>query len=353
MRSLSKKSVIIITLAVIVALVIVAISVVDAIIQKRNTPHTHTSISMGSVVSQKIYGADICADISKAISTLDSEKLSVTSLSSEISEINANAGKSAVTVSDETLNYIKMCIEIANKTNGAFNPLMGAVIDLWDIGTANPRVPTEAEIEKALAFCDYSQIQIDGRCVYLPQKGMKLHLGASGKGIACDTACGILKNQGTVRGAVISVGGSVVTYGENPEQSGWTIGVRDPKSNANATLGVLKLYGENYISTSGSYEKYFEFNGVRYHHILDYSTGAPADRELVSVTIVAPSGILSDALSTACFVLDIKSSIQILSEYDCQAIFVFENGDIAITDGLENSFELRNDSYRIAQVIKV
>ena len=350
MKGLSKKSVIIIFIAVVVAIAIIAVAVVDAVLQKRNTPVTHTGIAMGSVVSQKIYGDDVCKEISQAISTLDTEKLSVKSLTSEISKINENAGKSVVAVSDETLNYIKTCIDIANKTNGAFNPLMGALIDLWNIESANPSVPSNEDVEKALLLCDYTQIQIDGNSVYLPKEGMKIHLGASGKGIACDTACGILKASDSVRGAVISVGGSVVTYGKNPESDCWTIGVRDPKGNVNDILGVLKLSGENYISTSGSYEKYFEKDGIRYHHILDYSIGAPAQRELMSVTVVAPSGILSDALSTACFVLDTEDSLEILSKYSCQAIFVFENGDIIVTDEISDTFEIRNNSYRIAQV---
>ena len=280
MKSLSKKSVIIIIVAVVVALAIIAVAVVDAVLQKRNTPHTHTGIAMGSVVSQKIYGDNVCAEISQTVATLDSEKLSVTSLSPEISKINANAGKSAVMVSDETLNYIKACIDIANKTNGAFNPLMGALIDLWNIESVSPRVPSDEDIERVLPLCDYTKIQLDGNSVYLPQEGMKLHLGAAGKGIACDAACEIIKGSDSVRGAVISVGGSVVTYGKNPEAKHWTIGVRDPKGAVNDMLGVLKLEGEKYISTSGSYEKYFDRDGVRYHHILDYSTGTPAQREL-------------------------------------------------------------------------
>ena len=147
-----------------------------------------------------------------------------------------------------------------------------------------------------------------------------------------------------------AVGGSVMTYGKNSKTDCWTIGLRDPKGSVNDTLGVLRLDGENYVSTSGSYEKYFEQNGVRYHHIIDYSVGAPAQRELVSVTVVAPSGILSDSLSTACFVLDMDSALEVLSHYDCQAIFVFENGDIIVTDGLADKLEIRDDSYRIVQV---
>lgn len=350
MKTLSKRSVIIIVVAVIAALAIITVSVIDAIIQKRNTPHTHTGISMGSVVSQKIYGDDICSDVFQAVLTLDSERLSTTSLNSEISQINANAGKSAVAVSDETLNYIKACIDIANKTSGAFNPLMGALIDLWDIESSSPSVPTGEDIEQALLLCDYTQIQIDGNTVFLPREGMKLHLGASGKGIACDAAQSVIRNSGDVNGAVISVGGSVMTYGENPETDYWSIGVRDPRGGINDMLGVLMLEGENYISTSGSYEKYFEKDGVRYHHILDYSTGAPARGDLLSVTVVAPSGILSDTLSTACFVLGIEASLDVLSHYGCQALFVLENGDVFVTDGLSDRLEIRNDFYTIAEV---
>lgn len=350
MKSLSKKSVIIIVAAAMVALAIITVSVIDAAIQNRNTPHTHTSISMGSVVSQKIYGDDVCQEVSNAVAVLDSDKISTTSFASEISKINQNAGKSPVTVSDETLGYIKACIDIANKTDGAFNPLMGALIDLWDIESSSPSVPAGEDIEQALSLCDYTQIQIDGNTVFLPREGMKLHLGASGKGIACDAAQSVIRNSSGVNGAVISVGGSVMTYGENPETDYWSIGVRDPKGGANDMLGVLRLEGENYISTSGSYEKYFEKDGVRYHHILDYSTGAPACSDLLSVTIVAPSGILSDALSTACFVLGVEASLDVLSQYGCHAVFVLENGDVMVTDGLADRLEILNDSYTIVRL---
>ena len=353
MKALSKKSVIIIVVAIAIALAIILVAIADAVYQKRNTPHTHTGIAMGSAVSQKIYGNNICADVFDAISSLDTDKLSTTTDSSEISLINNNAGKCAVTVSDETINYIKLCIELAEKTNGAFNPLMGALIDLWDIESANPQIPTNQEIEQASLLCDYTQIQIDGNKVYLPKEGMKLHLGAAGKGIACDSTRETIEKSGDVRGAVVSVGGSVMTYGKNPENDCWTVGVRDPKGNVNDLLGVLKSDGESYTSTSGSYEKYFEQDGKRYHHILDYSTGAPAGSELVGVTVVAPSGILSDALSTACFVLGVENSLPILSQYNCQAIFVFGNGNIIITEGIADSFELRNNSYRIAQVAQL
>lgn len=351
MKTLSKKSVVIIIIAAVVAVAIIAASVIDAVYQKRNTPFTHTGIAMGSAVSQKIYGENICADVFDAISVLDTDKLSITSVNSEISKINENAGESAVEVSDETVNHLKACIELANNTSGAFNPLMGALIDLWDIESENPRIPTVQEIEQALLLCDYTQIQLDGNSVYLPKEGMKLHLGAAGKGIACDTAYNVITGADHVRGAVISVGGSVMTLGKSAEDDGWTIGVRDPKGSIDDMLGVLTAFSEKYISTSGSYEKYFEQDGERYHHILDYSTGTPVESELVSVTVVAPSGMLSDALSTACFVLGTENSREILSKYNSQAIFVFENGDIIITDGLAESFELRSDSYRIAQVM--
>ena len=353
MKALSKKSVIIIIVAAVLAAVIVAVSVVDAAWQKRNELHTHTGIAMGSVVSQKIYGDNICSEIFDAICALDTDKLSTTSDSAEISLINDSAGKSEVAVSDETISYLRLCIDLADKTNGAFNPLMGALIDLWNIESANPEVPTAQEIEQALLLCDYTQIQIDGNSVYLPKEGMKLHLGAAGKGIACDVAYDVICRAQHNRGAVISVGGSIMTVGKSLEDDGWTVGVRDPEGSINDMLGVLTVFSEKYISTSGSYEKYFEQDGKRYHHILDYSTGAPAESELVSVTVVAPSGMLSDALSTACFVLGAENSFQILSEYSCQAIFVFENGDIIITDGIADSFELRSDSYRIVQVAQL
>ncbi len=352
MKSLSKKSVIIIIVAGIVAVAIVAVSVIDAVYQSRNKAVTHTTIAMGSVVSQTIYGGsqDVCLSVSQAVATLDEERLSSTSLVSEIIQINKNAGIAPVTVSDETLSYIIAGIEISNKTNGAFNICMGALIDLWDIDGQAPRVPTQQEIDVALSLCDYTQIHIDGNNVFLARSGMKIHLGAIGKGAGCDVAVDTIKQNEDVAGAVVSVGGSVATYGENPTSDYWTVGIRDPQGSVNSQLGIIRISGEKYISTSGSYEKYFEQDGKKYHHILDYSTGAPVESTLVSVTVIAPDGYLSDALSTACFALDTETALATLEYYGCDAIFVFENGDVTLTKGVAENFTLQNESYRIAQV---
>jgi len=204
-----------------------------------------------------------------------------------------------------------LALEIMEASSGAFSPWLGAIVKLWNIN-GEPYLPTEEEIDQAL-----------GR--------RELDLGAYGKGAACDTALRIL--QGNCKAAVVNLGGNILTYGQKPWRKPFQIALRDPKGGPNDTVGTFTLRGTHFISTSGSYEKYFEQDGERYHHIFDPQTGWPAGREpgLVSVTVISSGengGALGDMLSTACFVLGYEASVDLLEKYGCDALFIYENGDV-------------------------
>jgi len=201
-----------------------------------------------------------------------------------------------------------LALEITQASGGAFDPWLGAVVKLWNIN-GDPYLPTQEEVDQAL-----------GR--------PELDLGAYGKGAACDEALRIL--QGNCKAAVINLGGNILTYGQKPWGQPFQIALRDPKGGPNETIGTFTLRGTRFISTSGSYEKFFEQDGQKYHHIFDPQTGYPAKREpgLISVTVISDHGALGDMLSTACFVLGYENSQELLSEYHCDALFLYEGGDI-------------------------
>ena len=202
---------------------------------------------------------------------------------------------------------------------GAFDLTIAPLSSLWNFDSGVQKVPAEKDIQKALALVDYEKIQADSKTVTL-KKGQSLDLGAVGKGAACDAAKAYLEKSG-VKGAVISVGGSILAYGKrNKLGDKWRVAVRHPREE-NAYIGVINL-SEGFVSTSGDYEKYFEKDGKRYHHILDANTGYPADSGLASVTVLCKSGLLSDALSTACFILGEEKSKPLLDEYSAAAVFV-------------------------------
>ena len=167
-------------------------------------------------------------------------------------------------------------------------------------------------------------------------RGMSLDLGAVGKGISCDNLRDKLKSL-NISGAVISVGGSIVTYGRKPDGSAWNVGIVNPHDTS-SYIGTLTLTGDWSVSTSGDYERYVEADGIRYHHIIDPETGYPADAGLSSVTVMSHYGALSDALSTACFVLGTEKAQDLLEQYDAYAVMVEHSGKVILSEGAEQFF---------------
>ena len=182
-----------------------------------------------------------------------------------------------------------------------------------------------------------SSIYIEDQCT--------LDLGAVGKGIACDVAQNYLKQQKEVSGAVIAVGGSILLYGSKADGTNWNVAVQNPRGKDGEAMGVLSLSGTTNVSTSGDYEKYFVQNGKRYHHILDPSTGYPAESSLISVTVVSDNGLLSDGLSTACFVLGKEKGQKLLETYGAEGIFIDQNKKVTVTKGLKDKFTILNEEY--------
>ena len=156
-----------------------------------------------------------------------------------------------------------------------------------------------------------------------------------------DEIKGILDSSG-IKEAVISAGGSILVYGSRD----FTVGIKDPEGGS-GYIAVLTV-PQSCVSTSGSYERFFEADGKRYHHILDPKTGYPADNGLISVTVISQSGILSDALSTACFVCGIEDGMALAEEYGCEAVFIDNNHRIYVTEGIRDSIEITDGAYGFA-----
>ncbi len=334
--------------------------------------YSMTDIAMGTVTNQTIYSKD--GDLTLAVRDimleLEQEELSWRIEGSEIAQINAAAGSGVYTpVSDRLYKELGILIKLSEDSGGAFDISIHPVAALWNIDawaagenleeeenqaaeinleeqTAEEStfldkqqsviIPSREQIALALSHTGYENLSLTDSSIMLP-KDMALDLGAAGKGIACDRIAAYLKEQ-AVCGAVISVGGSVVTIGKKPDGTPWQIGIIDPRDTS-SFIGILYLEGENFVSTSGDYERYVEVDGVRYHHILNPATGYPADSGVRSVTILCDSGILSDALSTACFVLGVEEGMALAESYGAQALFVDMEGNISMTDGMKQFFK--------------
>lgn len=319
--------------------------------QKNNTPYKLTSYAMGTYVNQTVYGENAetaVAEANSAITNLDNI-LSWRNENSDIYNINQNAGNVSVQVNSSTLDTLEVALDVANATNGALDPTVLPYTSLWGFDESRNIVPAPEELENAQNLVGFSHLKVDenSSTAFLDSAGSEIDLGAIGKGAACDTAIQVYKENG-VKSAIVAVGGSVGLLGNKDYNSDWSIGIRDPylalEGDTSSTMGTIST-GEGFISTSGIYEQCFWDNGDFYHHILDPKTGYPVENDLMSVTIVCDNGTLSDALSTACFVLGKDASKEVLQHYNAEAIFIDKDKNVYTTDGIKDDFTITNGDY--------
>lgn len=316
------------------------------------------SVAMGSVVSLKLYGGEekqmqeTAKEALSKVSALDTQYLSKTLQTAALYKLNHAEHETPTFVPEPLLSALLKTKEVYAESFGAAALSSGALTELWGMDTDEFHVPSAEEIEAAQQLCGDAQVHFaeDGKVSY--PKGQILNLGSVGKGMACEEAMTYLKAEmqnGTLQGAVISVGGSIGTIGTPAPKDAFEIGIRDPFGNPNAYFASLRL-GEGYLSTSGTYEKQFQENGKTYHHLLDLRTGYPKESDLVSVTVLAPEGLLSDALSTLCFLLGEEASLPVLTQYGAEAVFVYKDKAVHLTEGLAEKFTLRDNSFKAVSI---
>ncbi len=337
-KKISKKNII-----ALVTCAAVLLCIIGADFFKSRSEYQHTAIAMGTVINIRLFGSnglDTAREVEGNINETEKVLLSWREENSDVYRINASAGE-AVSVSKETAEIIEKALDVSKKSEGVFDITIGNVTKLWDFGGDNQRLPSENEIENALKNVTYASLRVTDTTAQIG-KNQSLDLGAVGKGAACDRVRSLLASTRT-DSAVISVGGSLLLYGSRS----FKIGIVNPE-NEKASIGTLKL-SDTCVSTSGNYEKYFTQNGKTYHHILDATTGYPAETNLSSVTVICQSGVLSDALTTACFILGYTDAMTLLKNYDAEAVFVFRDKTVRITDGLEKKFTLTDESFKVAK----
>lgn len=317
---------------------------------------TVTNFVMDTVLSETIYGStDHTETIKDLLSEIETQKLSWRIEDSEVSNINTLCTQGAsVTMSDDFYQWTKTSLDLAQKSDGAFDPTIGKLTRLWNIEGENPTVPTQAEIDQALLEIGNTHIHMQEKTISM-DAGCTLDLGAVGKGIGCDVVREYLTKQEDVSGAVVAIGGSILVYGSKPDGTDWSVAVQDPEGEEGSYMGVINLSGTACVSTSGDYEKYFIQDGKRYHHILDPSTGYPSESGLSSVTIICPdegewkqdAGLLSDGLSTACFVLGAEKGMELLEEYGMEGVFIDKKKQVSVTECIADRFTLLHSEYTI------
>jgi thiamine biosynthesis lipoprotein len=228
--------------------------------------------------------------------------------SSELSQLNTHAAERAIPVSKELFRLIALSVELAKETDGAFDITFASVGYLYNYREGQK--PEQGKIEELLKAIDYRHIQFnrDTHSIFFAHPNVKIDLGGIAKGHAVDNAIELLKKRG-IKHALVTAGGDTKLLGDRIGKP-WMVGIRDPR-NKDKQAVVLPL-ANTALSTSGDYERYFEQDGVRYHHILSPKTGSSV-YEVQSVSIIGQRSTLNDALSTAVFVLGVKKGMDLLN----------------------------------------
>ncbi len=260
---------------------------------------------------------------------------------SEVSLLN-EAGEGVL--SEEGLYLLERGLELYRESAGLFDISVCPVMELWGFFDKNYRVPEAEELQDALSLVDASEISFDEETgkVTLGVPGMKIDFGGIAKGYTSGRLMELLRDYGC-ESALVNLGGNVEALGTKPDGSRWRVGVQDP-DNSGGMIGVLEI-SDAAVITSGGYERYFEEDGVIYHHIIDPRTGFPADSGLVSVTIVSEDGALADGLSTFLYIAGMDEAVSCWRENADAFEMVLMTGDreLYVTEGLEDSFSSESD----------
>lgn len=252
---------------------------------------------------------------------------------SETSLINANAGIKPVKVSAEMFMLIERAKKLSEITDGAFDISFASMDEIWSFDGSMVRMPSKKEIENSVKRVGYEKIILDSseKTVFLAEKGMKISFGAIGKGYAADKAKELLVSK-QVLGGIINAAGDLTTWGTKATGEKWLIGIANPLSEEKI-FSWLPIV-ESSVATSGNYEKYVVFNGVKYSHIIDPRTGYPSTG-INSVSIFAKSAEICDALATAVYILGKKEGLALINQLgDTEAILVDDSNKVHKSSGI-------------------
>ena len=286
--------------------------------------------SMDTLINMTVYADDpkILDDAYKLLHRLDKE-LSMYDPSSDISEINFNAGVKSVKVPDEVVEAVENSLRLYELTDGVFNPLIGPVTKLWKINKADAdKIPSRSELDEAVKLSDIKNLEInpDENEIFLKVKGCVLDLGGIAKGYASEKIISLIKNSG-IKSALVDLGGNVYVLGRKTDGSEWNIGVRNPLEVRGSPALVLRVH-DTAVITSGGYERFKTVGGERYGHFFDAS-GNSVRNDLLSATVITPDGSLGDGLATAFMAAGYEKSLGILKRLpdDTGVIFIRLIGD--------------------------
>ena len=298
---------------------------------------TVCSISVYDMEEMSKEGAQSAIDEAFKLCSHYESLLSRTKEGSDIYKLN-HAGGKPVECDPQTVEVIRKGLYYSEMSGGAFDITIGRVTDLWDFHAEDPQVPVDEELKKAVSTVNWENVSIEGNTVMISDPETHLDLGGIAKGFIADKVGEKLEESG-VTSAVISLGGNIVCVGKKPagkEFKPFRVGIEKPYSEQSEIVGAVDCKDETVV-TSGVYQRYFEKDGVQYHHILDATTGLPAQSDVVGVTLKAADGKSADcdALATILLIMGEEKAMKMLEETDgFEAFFILEDGTFASTEGM-------------------
>lgn len=312
-------------------------------------PVSKQEIAFGTVCSITLYERNAEKVLDKCFARLQEldDIFNINEENSDINLINKQAGISSVTVSKEAIFVLKQAKEFAKLTDGNFDPTIGPLVRVWNINGTNPKVPKQSKIDEARALVNFENLILNENTntAYI-EKNMSLDVGGIAKGFAADEMVKILAENDITYG-IINLGGNVFAYGSkkvNRKDENWNIGIKNPINPDLGSAFSVKVKNKTVV-TSGNYERFFEENGNRYHHIIDVKDGYPAQNGVVSFSIIADSSLMADALSTSCFILGREKGIELLENLGVQGFCVTKDKKVYTTDSLKNNLEILDQSF--------
>lgn len=306
-----------------------------------NTVATSVDYIMNTFVEQKMFGKNAQKTVDEVRAELKNieQKLSMHIDGSEISAINENAGIAPVKVSDDVFEILKRTKSYSEKSNGLFDITIAPLTSLWGITSDSPKVPNENEIASALSHVGIEKLLLnsENKTAFLTDSGSSIDLGGVAKGIAGEKVRDIALKNG-IRSGYVSIGGNLIVIGKKPQGEDFFFGVRDPRGEANEYIAKIAIPGK-IMATSGDYERFFEENGVRYHHILSTKTGYPSDSDLISVSVISEDGGITDFLSTAFFVAGKDEALKYMNSDKFSLIIVDKDKNVYYSKSLRDILE--------------
>ena len=313
----------------------------NAPLSSSNTMQTTTLFAMDTIMELQAFGNEEVLPTAEGIIRDIEKKVSVTDENSEISALNANGSNQ---LSDDTAELLSKALSICKKTDGALDISIYPVLKAWGFTTSEYQVPSDEALSELLKNVDYNKVSLNKNTASI-EAGMQIDLGSVTKGYTSSRIAGYFRENGVTSG-LINLGGNVECIGAKPNGEKWKVAIKSPYPDSKSgVFGVIEAE-DVAIITSGGYERFFEDNGETYWHILDPKTGYPAKNGMISVTIIGKDGLMCDGLSTALFVKGLDDSIAFWKDnQDFDAVFITDNGDVYVTEGISDTFKLTSEYY--------